>query len=136
MSGTHYATLTEGRNHFKDLLDAAESGRPASVCREGFRGVVLDGERLRHFLSMFLPVSAEMVAEADGWSIFLRGLPLAADGATPTDAVDEMVDALREYAEDWTERLLHAPNHKDNWGLVQFIALSSDDQLRGWLIGR
>jgi predicted RNase H-like HicB family nuclease len=136
MPATHYDTLTEARNHFKDLLDAAESGRPASVRREGFRGVVLDGERLRHFLSTLLPVSAEMVAEAGGWSIFLPGLPLAADGATPDEAVDEMVDVLREYAEDWADHLLHAPNHKDNWGLVQFIALSSEAQLKGWLTGQ
>jgi hypothetical protein len=26
-------------------------------------------------------------------------------------------------------------NHRDNWGLVQLIALSDDDQLRDWLVG-
>lgn len=136
MPVTHFDTLTEARNHFKDLLDAAESGRPASVRRDRFRGVVLDADRLHHFLSVLLPVSAEMVPEAGGWSIFLPGLPLAADGATPEEAVGEMVTVLREYCEDWGDRLLHAPNHQDNWGLVQFIALSSDDQLKGWLTGR
>jgi hypothetical protein len=47
----------------------------------------------------------------------------------------EIIEALREYAEDWHERLLNAPNHRDNWGLVQLISLSSDDQLRDWLVG-
>ena len=46
-----------------------------------------------------------------------------------------MIDALREYAEDWQERLLDAPNHRNNWGLVQLICLSTDDQLREWLVG-
>ncbi|BCB87816.1 hypothetical protein [Phytohabitans suffuscus] len=39
-----------------------------------------------------------------------------------------MVLALREYAEDWQERLLDAPNHAGNWGLVQLVSLSDDDQ--------
>jgi hypothetical protein len=46
-----------------------------------------------------------------------------------------MAGALREYAEDWQDRLLHAPNHRDNWALVQLITLSSDEQLREWLTG-
>jgi hypothetical protein len=46
-----------------------------------------------------------------------------------------MVAALREYAEDWPEHLLEAPNHKENWGLVQMISLSTDEQLRAWLVG-
>ena len=43
--------------------------------------------------------------------------------------------SLREYAEDWQLRLLNAPNHRDNWGLVQLISLSDDEQLRDWLVG-
>jgi hypothetical protein len=45
-----------------------------------------------------------------------------------------MIDALRDYAEAWTERLRLAPNHADNWGLVQIITLASDGQLRDWLL--
>jgi predicted RNase H-like HicB family nuclease len=79
--------------------------------------------------------AARAVAEAGGWSIFVPGLPVAADGATFDEAVGEMIDALREYVEDWQERLLDAPNHRNNWGLVQLIGLSDDDQLRDWLVG-
>jgi hypothetical protein len=46
-----------------------------------------------------------------------------------------MINALREYAEDWQERLLDTPNHQNNWALVQLISLSTDDQLRDWLVG-
>jgi hypothetical protein len=67
--------------------------------------------------------------------VFIPGLPVAADGATFDEAVDEMVEALREYAQDWQDRLLHAPNHRENWGLVQLISLSDDGQLREWLAG-
>jgi hypothetical protein len=74
-----------------------------------------------------------VVAETDGWSVFLPGLPIAADGTTFDAAVDEMVQALREYAEDWQARLRGAPNHRNNGDLVQLISLRDDDQLREWV---
>jgi hypothetical protein len=80
------------------------------------------------------PSHAQVVAEAGGWSVSIPGLPVAADGATFDEAVIEMIDALREYADDWQNHLYYVPNHADNWGLVHLIALSSDAQLREWLI--
>jgi predicted RNase H-like HicB family nuclease len=96
---------------------------------------VVDVERLRHFLASLAPSRAEVVSEAGGWSVFIPGLPVAADGATFAEAVTEMVDALREYADDWQERLLDSPNHRENWGLVQLISLDDDEQLRDWIFG-
>ncbi|MGW1462772.1 prevent-host-death protein [Streptomyces sp. NPDC002308] len=135
MSAVHYESYTEARTHFKDLLDAAGEGRVATVRRESGRAAVVDVERLRHHLSWGCPMRAQAVAESGGWSIFIPGLPAAADGATFDGAVTEMVDALREYAEDWQERLRTAPDHRDNWGLEQLISLSDDQQLAAWLVG-
>jgi predicted RNase H-like HicB family nuclease len=135
MSTTHYDSYTDARAHLKDLLDAAERGRVATVRRDAGRTAVVDVERLRASFAALRPSRAQVVAEAEGWSIFIPGLPVAADGATFDEAVAEMIDALREYAEDWQERLLDAPNHRDNWVLVQLISLSTDDQLRDWLVG-
>lgn len=135
MSAVHYDSYTEARAHLKDLLDAAERGRVATVRRDMATTAVVDVERLRHFLASIVPSRAQVVPEADGWSVFIPGLPVAADGATFDEAIGEMVDALREYAEDWQERLLDASNHRDNWGLVQLISFSDDDQLREWLVG-
>ncbi len=136
MMDTQFPTLSEARKHFKTLLDAAQDGRPASVRRDQRTAAVVDAERLRATLSALRPARAQVVAEAGGWSVILPGLPIAADGPTLDEALDETVLALREYAEDWSARLLHAPNHADNWGLVQLIALSDDDQLRNWLVGQ
>jgi predicted RNase H-like HicB family nuclease len=135
MSAVHYESYTEARTHLKDLLDAASEGRVATVQRDTGRAAVVDVERLRRYLSLVCPSKAEVVAEAGSWSVFLPGLPLAADGTTFDEAVEEMVVALREYAEDWQDRLRMAPNHQDNWGLVQLIALSDDQQLQDWLVG-
>ena len=135
MAALHYDSYSEGRTHLKDLLDAAERGRLATVRRESATAAVVDVDRLRHFLSSVILSRAEAVPEADGWSIFLPGLPVGADGATFEEAITEMIEALREYADDWQDRLLEAPNHRENWGLVQLIGLSDDEELRSWLVG-
>lgn len=134
-TATHFPTLSAARAGFKDLLDAAEEGRSATVRRENKVAAVVDAGRLRSMLTETRPADAQLVAEADGWSIFLPGLPLAADATTFDGALDEMVLVLREYAQDWDDHLLHAPNHANNWGLVQLIALSDDGQLKAWLVG-
>ncbi len=134
MSAVHYDSYTEARTHLKDLLDAAERGRTATVRRDSATTAVVDVERLRHFLASIIPSRSQVVPEAGGWSVFIPGLPVFADGSSFDEAITEMVDALREYAEDWQQRLLDAPNHRDNWGLVQLISFSDDEQLRDWLV--
>ncbi|HEY0541404.1 MAG TPA: prevent-host-death protein [Actinoallomurus sp.] len=136
MTAVHFDSYTEARAHLKALLDAAEKGLVATVRRESARTAIVDVERLRHSLAAVTPSRAQVVSEAGGWSLFIPGLPVAADGATFDEAVDEMIDALREYAEDWQDHLLDAPNHRENWGLVQLISLSDDGQLRDWLVGK
>ena len=136
MTAMHYDSVSEARSHLKDLLNAAESGRPATLRREGRRTAIVDAARLRKSLAASRPSQALMAHEAGGWSIVLPGLPIAADGATVDESLDEMVHALREYADDWTERLLVAPNHARNWDLVQLIELSDNEQLRNWLVGQ
>lgn len=130
-----FDSYSDARAHFKDLLDAAERGRPAIVRRDDARAAVVNADRLRYFLARLFPARAETVAEGGGWSVFIPGVPIAADGASFDEALDEMVDALREYAADWQDHLLDAPNHRNNWGLVQLISLSDDDQLKAWLAG-
>lgn len=135
MAVIHFDSYTEARTHLKALLDAAERGRVATVRRESAVTALVDVERLRHYLATLIPSRAQVVPEAGGWSILIPGLPVAADGATFDQAVTEMVEALREYAEDWQDHLLDVPNHRENWGVVQLISLSNDDQLREWLVG-
>ncbi|MFF8868406.1 prevent-host-death protein [Streptomyces sp. NPDC015139] len=134
MPAVHYNSYTDARAHFKDLLDAAERGMVATVRRDSGRAAVVDAERLRHYLARLCP-QAQAVPEGGGWSIFLPGLPIAADGATLEAAIEDMIRALRAYADDWHDHLSTAPNHRDNWGLVQLVGISDNTQLRNWLVG-
>jgi prevent-host-death family protein len=135
MPAVHYDSYTDARNHLKEVLDAAENGQLVTVRRERRHAAVLDADRLQHFLATCVSSPAEVIPEEGGCSAFIPGLPVAADGATFDEAIDELILALREYAQDWDARLQHAPNHNENWGIVQLVGLSSDDQLRNWLRG-
>ena len=106
-----------------------------SYARDGRQVAAVDAARLRDALSKLHPARTEVFEEDGGVGIAISELGLAVEGDTFNDAVTEMVIALREYAVDWDDHLLTAPNHVNNWGLVQIIALSTDEQLAAWVRG-
>ena len=64
MSSTvDYRSAREAREHFKEILDAADDGRPATVTRDARRVAAVDADRLVHFLSRVRPSGAQVVAE-------------------------------------------------------------------------
>ena len=130
----HFATFTQTRAQLREVLDAAHSGRVAIVARDRERFAVVDADRLRRQLFAARPSGAVVAAEGGGWSAFVPGVPVHGEGDIFDDAVADLLAALRDYAEDWNERLLDAPNHRDNWALVALVELSDDDQLRDWIV--
>lgn len=133
MVPVHYGSASAARAHLEDLLDAAAQGRVATVSRESGRIALVDAARLRDALAALTRSHARMVLEEGEWAAFLPGLPVHAVGTSVDEVVGELADALREYAEDWHHHLRTAPNH-DNWGLVQMTELSTDQQLRDWIV--
>ena len=131
-----FLSYTDTRNRLKEVLDTADRGVPVGVERHGRRVVVMDVARLFELLADSPRLRGpEAVAEGGGWSVFLPGTPVAADGADLDEASEGFIEALREYAEDWVERLRFAPNHARHWPLVHFVSLSSDADLTGWVRG-
>lgn len=130
----HFGSFTETRTHLRAVFDSAHSGRITTVQRDDERFAVVNAGRLAAKLMRLRPSRAVVVAEGGGWAALLPGLPIAGDGPTFEAAVADLIDALREYAEDWNDRLLDAPNHRDNWDLVEIVELASDDELRNWLL--
>jgi predicted RNase H-like HicB family nuclease len=131
---TNFETATEARAKFKDVLDAAESGVTVTIRRDSARSSVVDTERLRHTLAMLVVPDAQVFSEGGEWGAFVPGVPsVSATGDTLDELLDDLVVAARDYAEAWNDHLRHAPNHVENWGFVQVVTLSDDDQLRAWL---
>lgn len=131
----HFDSYSTARTHLRDLLDAANAGYITTLDRERERYAVVRGDVLRAQLTMLLPSHAVVAAEGGGWAAFLPGLPLSGEGTDLDGALDDLIEALHEYALDWNERLLNAPNHRDNWALVTLVELSDDVQLKEWLLG-
>ena len=131
-----YNSFTEARKNLKDVLDAADQGGVATIHRPHADAAVVDAQQLRRTLATLIPPGAHLVADgANEWAMFLTDYPIAGSGLTPEEATSDLIEALREYSDDWLNRLRHAPNHRANWGLVQLIALSSDADLESWLSG-
>ena len=131
----HFESYSQARRQLRDVLDAARSGVVTTVARDDERYVVVSATQLREDLASLRPANAAVVSEGGGWAVILPGVPVHGDGDTFDDAVDDAVDALREYAEDWNDRLHTTPNHRRHRSLVELVELSSDDELREWLLG-
>lgn len=133
-AASHFGTFTETRKNLRSVLDSAHAGRVTTVQRDAERFAVVDADRLLSTLMRLRPADATVVAEGGGWSAVLPGLPVHGDGPTFEDAVNDLLEALREYADDWNARLLDAPIHREHWAVVELTQLASDDQLRAWLL--
>ncbi|MDQ3611865.1 MAG: prevent-host-death protein [Actinomycetota bacterium] len=134
MTTRHFPSFTEARRQLRLVLDSAQSGRVTTVQRDKQRFAVVDAGQLAARFMRLRPSGALMVAEGGGWAALLPGLPVAGDGDTFEEAIDDLIDTLREYAQDWNDRLLDAPNHRDNRDVVEIVELASDDELRAWIL--
>lgn len=129
-----FASFTEARKHLPRVLDAARAGLVTTVTRDHETFVVISAGTLGEELRRLLPAKAVVVAEGGGWAAFLPGVPVHGDAETFDAAIDDLIVGLREYAEDWNDRLHTAPNHLQQRSMVQLIELSDDAQLRDWLL--
>lgn len=127
-----YPSFSSARSHLKEVLDLARAGRTVTIARGGDVSAVVSAEKLREYF--FETVSPRMqVSHEDGRVVTLmESRPFVSEGLTVDEALGDMVDSLREYAEDWGDHLSEAPNHSGNWALVQLVNLSSDSQLLEW----
>lgn len=132
MSERELPNSTSVRASWSASLDLAADGRPVAFRRDADDFVLLPADLLREVLGRAVP-PPEVVAESDGWSVLLHGHPVAADGSTLDEAVDDFLSAVRDYAAAWDERLHAAPDHRSAAALVQHVILSDDDALRAWV---
>jgi hypothetical protein len=132
----HFDSFTEARSKLRCVLDAAHEGVVTTVTRDKERFVVLTADARGAELRRLLRSQAVVVHEGGGWAAFIPGVPVHGDAESFDDALDDLIAGLREYAEDWNDRLHAAPNHAQHRSLVELVELSDDEQLREWLVGR
>lgn len=127
-------TATDVRRHWRAHLDRAAAQLPVAFSRAPDEFAVVSVPLLRDALRRSVPTPV-VVAEDDGWSIFLDGYPVAADGTDLDEALDDFVVALIDYTDAWIDRLHSAPNHQHAALLVHLVAASTPDELREWVGG-
>lgn len=132
----HFDSYTETRQKLRWVFDAAHEGLITTVTRDNERFIVQSADVRGAELRRLLPSQAVVVAEGGGWAAYIPGVPVHGDAESFNDAIDDLIVGLREYAEDWNERLHAAPNHAGHRSHVELVELSDDMQLREWLIGR
>ena len=130
-----YQTFTAARTHLKDVFDASEQGRTVTVGRDDYVAVVVAADRLRdYFFKTIAPrITARFDSESQTWFALMEGRPFVSEGLDLGAALEDLALSLREYAEDWEQRLQSASNHSNNWALVQLVKLSSPEQLLEWM---
>lgn len=130
----HFSSYSQARESLRALLDSAAAGAITTLDRGASRFIVIAAEDHRNALARLIPSRARVVAEGGGWVVLFPEAPVHGDGETFADAIDDAVEALREYAEDWNDRLRFASNHVDYRSLVELVELSTDEQLKDWIL--
>jgi len=119
--------MTEARRQLPALLDKARSGEWQLIGRRGRSEVVLanvaDLDELLCTVYRFHP---EVDFAEQGVGIWLPELETHGVGAGIDDALDDLADAMVEYAADWVDHLRHAVNHRPRAGYVRRIQLAGD----------
>lgn len=141
-----YETFQDSRQHLSDVFDAAQEGLLVSMSRGrsnrdrrqgpvGILKITVLRDLLERVLAGWIEVSYN--DEDRLHTVGVKGLPLAAEGETLSEAFDDLVDEIRDYNEQWVERLRFAPNHEGNLPLVYLAqTMPEDDDLHAWLMAQ
>lgn len=127
-------TATDVRRQWRAHLDRAAAHLPVSFTRGEDEFTVVSVALLRGALLRSVPVPV-VVVEDSGWSVFLDGYPIAADGADLDEALDDFLVAVTDYTEAWVDRLHTAPNHQHAALLAHLVSSSTAAELREWAGG-
>jgi hypothetical protein len=127
-----YPTFTDARTHLKDVLDSNARGITVTVGRDEQVSAVVPADRLREYFFRTVSPRVRVLGEDGRVIALMDGRPFVSEGTDIEDALGDLALTVREYVEDWDERLQHAPNHSEQWALVQLVKLSTDDELREW----
>lgn len=123
----HPYRAREARDHFKDVLDAAERGDVAVVVRDAPM-VVLRRDVYDSLLKSAARFRVRSSVREGQVSFWMDDVPVHATGATLDEAEGAFLDALIDYADLWQKELRHAPNHKQNADLVRRITIYAGDR--------
>lgn len=135
LGAQHYETTRSARTSFEQVIDGAVRGSSVTVRRDGDSVAVVDATRYRRYLARTVTADVRVRQEDGVFAMIMVDPAITVEDEDYEALVADMLLSLREYAKDWQNHLMTAPNHAENWGLVQLVELSDDTQLTAWLLG-
>ena len=99
--------------------------------------VLLELDALADLLAKDFPFSTRMTRSRDGVvSIWLDQFDVYGRGDDIPAALEDLLDEVEDYVEEWEEQLHRAPNHADRQWWVRRIQLADGrDEVRSMLFG-
>ena len=132
-----YTKITDARSAISEIYSTAERHLAVVMRRESDAPVaVIHRDDLKRALRALCPLEPQVRFSADEHvSMWIEGLPVSAEGSTFESAGADLLHSLRAYSLTWVEDLRDYPNHKQNWGVVNLVLLSDDDELQVHMFG-
>ncbi len=132
-----YANISDARDNFKLIYDSAAAHICAVIQRKEDEPVaVVNQHDFLRALRALSPLNAQVRFAKDGSaSIWIVGFPISSEGPDFEAAGKELIQALRDYSLTWVEDLRRYPNHENNWGLVNLVLLSTNEELLEHIFG-
>src|ERR1700737_4995653 len=95
---TYQFRAREARDHFKELMDRAESGGVA-VLRRNSTMVLVDRDLFDSVLAAKHPFDVKVILSDGQTSMWMDGVPVHGVGDSYDEAEEDSLDALVDYAE-------------------------------------
>lgn len=130
--------FSQAKASLSDVFDDVERGGARVVeRRKSPRVAFLRADEIEELLSQHYAFSADVSRADDGTvTIWLNELAVYGRGATLAAAVDDLLDEVEDYVEEWEASLRHAPNHQQRRWWVHRLQLAGDrDELRRVILG-
>jgi hypothetical protein len=126
--------FTDARTNLRSLLSRSQAGG-LSLIESGTNSVsMVSTAHLRDYLSETVRLHPRVHREDGAIVLVCDGLPFAAEASTLSDAVDQLVEDLIDYAAEWPENYSQAVNHRENWALVQLVSIMDPEQVREFVL--
>lgn len=132
-----YPKITDARAAIADIYDTVGRHLVVGIAREGDAPVaVIRKDDLKGLLRSHCALDPKVHFSQNGQvSIWFEGLPVSVQGPSLSEAENELIEALRDYAQTWMEDLREYPNHKNGWALPALVQLSDNKELHQYLFG-
>jgi len=116
--------FSEARQKMSQIVTQVEKGGLAVIQRRGATVMLATVEEQDALLSGCYSFAPQVHFSPGIVEIWLPELEVHGEGATLSEAEDDLVDAAEEYADEWEDRLSHAPDHDARLGWVRRVQLA------------